>query len=240
MAAPVAKQWRSIIMIVVLIGGLWTWILLAGFSPVLGLDLEGGISVVLEPKEAEGVDSDALDQAVNIIRNRVDDLGVAEPDISRQGNTILVQIPGIEDQDRALELIGTTAKLRFRPVLGFVAPPVQPAEGEEAPEEEQGLPTCGDPDSYPEDDPKEEVVYCLRDQEAPAETWARLRLGPAALEGTDVASGRAEIDPTRGTWQVALNLTGEGAEKFAQLTGELACNESPRDQLAIVLDRVIE
>lgn len=94
----------------------------AGNSPVLGLDLQGGVSVVLQPSgDVEA--SDTLDQSVEIIRNRVDALGVAEPEITRQGDTILIQLPGVRDQDRALELVGQTAELRFRPVLQ-VLPPV--------------------------------------------------------------------------------------------------------------------
>jgi preprotein translocase subunit SecD len=87
-------------------------------SPELGLDLQGGVSVVLEPTEepAEGT----IDQAVAIIRNRVDGLGVAEPDIARQGDAIIVQIPGVQERERVLELVGTTAELRFRPVLNVV------------------------------------------------------------------------------------------------------------------------
>jgi preprotein translocase subunit SecD len=96
--------------------------LLARNAPVLGLDLQGGVSVVLAPTEE--VDSNVLDQTIEIIRNRVDALGVAEPEITRQGSNILVQIPGVEDQERALELVGTTAELRFRPVLREL-----PAEG---------------------------------------------------------------------------------------------------------------
>ncbi len=94
----------------------------AGNSPVLGLDLQGGVSVVLQPSEDIEA-GDTLDQSVEIIRNRVDALGVAEPEITRQGDTILVQLPGVRDQDRALELVGQTAELRFRPVLQ-VLPPV--------------------------------------------------------------------------------------------------------------------
>ena len=85
-----------------------------GYKPLLGLDLQGGVSVVLQP--ANEVDSDQLDQAIDIIRSRVDALGVAEPDISRQGDTILVQLPGVDNQTRALDLVGQTAELRFRPV----------------------------------------------------------------------------------------------------------------------------
>ena len=86
-----------------------------GNKPQYGLDLQGGISVVLRP--TTDVPNDVLDRAVAIIRQRVDSLGVAEPEIGRQGNNVLVQLPGVEDQQRALDLIGTTAELRFRPVL---------------------------------------------------------------------------------------------------------------------------
>ncbi|MGI8686265.1 MAG: preprotein translocase subunit SecD, partial [Acidimicrobiales bacterium] len=89
--------------------------LVAGNSPQLGLDLQGGASVVLRPQKE--VSSGSLDQAIEIIRNRVDGLGVAEPDISRQGSNIIVQLPGVKDQERALEIVGQTAELRFRPVL---------------------------------------------------------------------------------------------------------------------------
>ena len=99
--------------------------LVAGNKPQLGLDLQGGASVVLQPKES--VDSGVLDQAIAIIRNRVDALGVAEPEITRQGNSILVELPGVKDQDRALELVGQTAELRFRPTLQNLPPdPSQP------------------------------------------------------------------------------------------------------------------
>jgi preprotein translocase subunit SecD len=89
--------------------------LASGNSPELGLDLQGGVSVVLAP--TEDVSGDQLDQALEIIRNRVDALGVAEPEITRQGDAIVVQLPGVKNRDRALALVGQTAELRFRPVL---------------------------------------------------------------------------------------------------------------------------
>jgi len=91
-------------------------------TPQLGLDLQGGISVVLAPKAGTNVKSDTLGQAVNIIRNRVDSLGVAEPDVSRQGNDIIVDLPGVKNQQQALDIVGQTAELRFRPVLGSLPP----------------------------------------------------------------------------------------------------------------------
>lgn len=117
--------------IVVLALGTLVWSLAAGNSVLLGLDLEGGAEVVLEPAadtELTGAAlDDALDRSVEIIRNRVDGLGVAEPDITRQSNRIVVQLPGVEDQQRALEVVGQTAELRFRPVCA-----VLPAEVIEA------------------------------------------------------------------------------------------------------------
>ena len=86
-----------------------------GGSPVLGLDLQGGISVVLAP--VGDFRPASLDVAVDMIRNRVDALGVAEPEISRQGDNIVVDLPGVKDRDKARRLVGRTAELRFRPVL---------------------------------------------------------------------------------------------------------------------------
>ena len=86
-------------------------------TPQLGLDLQGGISVVLAPKEGAKVESGTLAQAVNIIRNRVDSLGVAEPEISQQGDNIIIDLPGVEDREKALNIVGQTAELRFRGVL---------------------------------------------------------------------------------------------------------------------------
>src|SRR5882672_4036745 len=85
----------------------------------LGLDLRGGTHLVMEldraklPPETKTID--ALDRAIEIIRNRVDQFGVAEPLIARQGDRwIVVQLPGIKDSGRAKELIGKTALLEFR------------------------------------------------------------------------------------------------------------------------------
>jgi preprotein translocase subunit SecD len=92
----------------------------SGDDPVLGLDLQGGISIVLEPvgrsKPA------ALDVSVDIIRSRVDALGVAEPEVSRRGNTIVIDLPGVKERGKARRLVGQTAELRFRPVLADLPP----------------------------------------------------------------------------------------------------------------------
>src|ERR1700761_8725383 len=87
----------------------------AGNHPLLGLDLEGGASVVLQPETK--VPNSVLNQAIAIINKRVDALGVAEPQISRQGDTVDIELPGIKDPQQALSVIGQTAELLFRPVL---------------------------------------------------------------------------------------------------------------------------
>jgi preprotein translocase subunit SecD len=89
--------------------------LIAGNKPSLGLDLQGGASVTLEPKG--DYDTVALDVAVEIIRARVDSIGVAEPEIIRQGSTVVINLPGVKDQQRALEIVGRTGEVLLRPVL---------------------------------------------------------------------------------------------------------------------------
>jgi preprotein translocase subunit SecD len=99
---------------VVVVLGTFLWTLASDNRPALGLDLQGGISIVLFP--VEGTDTSALDTAVDIIRQRVDGLGIAEPEVQRQGNTIVVDLPGVDEREKAEEQVGQTAELRFRPV----------------------------------------------------------------------------------------------------------------------------
>ena len=89
--------------------------IIAGNSPALGLDLQGGASVTLEP--VGEFDSAAIDVAKDIITQRVDSLGIAEPEIIRQGDTIVVNLPGVKDQEQALALVGRTGNVLLRPVL---------------------------------------------------------------------------------------------------------------------------
>src|SRR3954451_9163021 len=106
----------SLVVIVVVALAALTYTLTAGGrTPQLGLDLQGGTSVVLAPKAGQKAASASLDQAISIIRRRVDGLGVAEPEITRQGDFIVVSLPGVKDQQRAIDLVGRTAKLQFRP-----------------------------------------------------------------------------------------------------------------------------
>jgi len=109
------RLYLSLIGIVVLVGSLLTGNLLAGNVPALGLDLQGGASVTLQP-EGEFTPS-ALAQAVDIISQRVNALGVSEPEITRQGDNVVVNLPGVSDQQKALDIIGRQGELLLRPVL---------------------------------------------------------------------------------------------------------------------------
>ncbi len=105
----------SLVGVVVVVFGLLIGNVIAGNVPSLGLDLQGGASVTLQP---EGTyDAKALDVALTIIRSRVDSIGVSEPEIIRQGDTVVVNLPGVEDQQRALDIIGRQGQLLLRPVL---------------------------------------------------------------------------------------------------------------------------
>jgi len=100
---------------VVITGAAMGATLIAGNKPSLGLDLQGGASVILQPQGQ--YDIAAIDVAMGIIRSRVDSLGVAEPEIFRQGRDIVVNLPGVKDQQRALDIVGQTGEVLLRPVL---------------------------------------------------------------------------------------------------------------------------
>jgi preprotein translocase subunit SecD len=109
------KHLTPLITIVVLALAALTTMLVREKRPQLGLDLQGGVSVVLQAKgePTEG----ALRLATDKIRNRIDTLGVAEPEVTRQGKNIVVALPGVTDQERALKIVSQTGELRFRPVI---------------------------------------------------------------------------------------------------------------------------
>jgi preprotein translocase subunit SecD len=116
----------SLISILVVASGLFIGNTIAGNSPSLGLDLQGGASVTMTP--VGEYEEAALTVAVDIIRQRVDAIGVAEPEIIRQGDTVVVNLPGVKDQQEALDLIGRTGSVEMRPVLRMAENPETPRQ----------------------------------------------------------------------------------------------------------------
>jgi SecD/SecF fusion protein len=206
--------WRLVAVLLVLGAAGW----LALTRPArLGLDLRGGTQIVLEASDSPDrpVDGDTVARTLEVLRHRVDQLGVAEPSLQRSGERrVIVELPGVYDPKEALEVIGRTAQLAFHPVLGLA----EPAPGEPA----TTVPPAGDG----------ELV--LAD-----EGGGRLRLGPPALTGEAVGDARAELDPQlQARWQVAVEFQGDGGRRWAALTGAAACQQpgDPTRRVAIVLD----
>ena len=118
-----------------------------GWSPKLGLDLQGGLSAVYQPDKK--VTTATLQNVANIMTDRVNALGVSQPNITTQGNDVVVQLPGVKDQKRVLEILGSTAQLYFRPVLCNAGPYVKPPKGlANAPTTKTAIPTCTAPYLY--------------------------------------------------------------------------------------------
>ncbi|WP_342741156.1 protein translocase subunit SecD [Amycolatopsis xylanica] len=115
--------------------------LLLTSQPRLGLDLKGGTQIVLETHDSPTMKADAkaTDDAMEVIRRRVDALGVAEPVLARSGdNRILVELPGVQDPQEAIDILGRTAQLSMRPVLGTPGQTVQ--DGQKVLTDEAGQP----------------------------------------------------------------------------------------------------
>ena len=201
-------------------------------TPRLGLDLQGGTAVILTAPE--GTDPELLEVATQIMANRIEDFGaVQEPEIAISGdNTVVVQLPGVDDEQRAIDAVGQTGLLSFRPVLSSTPGSVGPlaGTGTENIDDETGLTI--------EDDISETSWLLYEDTDIAPEV---LELGPARLEGEHVAQAIPVFDPNSAVWAVTLDLTGEGADLFAQLTAEAAsfAPGDPRRQIAIVLDGVV-
>jgi SecD/SecF fusion protein len=181
----------------------------------LGLDLRGGTQIVLETRPTTGADADgeATDRTVEVLRGRIDALGVTEPTIARSGSDrIVVELPGLQDPREAADVLGRTAQLTFHQVLG----------------------TAANADDLPNPLPKRPREEVLAD-----ESGQLLRLQAPSLTGKDVERAAARFDQQGGAgWHVTVDFRGSGEQGWARLTGEAACHaagDSAR-RVAIVLD----
>ncbi len=226
-------------MVLLIVGASLAGVLSAGWTPVLGVQLQGGVEVVLRP--ANEVSDEQFERAIEIIRNRVDAIGVAEPDITRQGDQVVIQLPGVKDKQRAVDLIGKTAELTFRPVITFFDPldpnqraaaqqvveGSQVAEGENVDEDTEQMVSLSDLLTPPEEDEATATVALLG-----SAGQMGFVLAPAELTGEVIEEAVATF---QGQWIVNLSLNDEGALLFDQMA--VANYER---QVAIVLDGVVE
>ena len=178
----------------------------------------GRFVMTLQEREAARLRDDFVRQAVETIRNRVDQFGVAEPTITRQGSDrILIQLPGIQDPDRAKALIGRTALLEFKLLDDRTS--VTEAQAGRLPEDA-------------------ELLYDVRrDNETKTERKIPVVVKKRALlTGSELTKAEVVADPnSTGSWQVAIEFNPTGTRVFGEIT-----EKNVGKQLAIVLDGVVK
>jgi SecD/SecF fusion protein len=165
----------------------------------LGLDLQGGLEVVKKavPEKGETVDEEGMDDAVSIIRNRIDSVGAFEPEIRQQGSDqIVIELPGVRDQKRAAELIGQTAKLELFDLQGDLVPgasldtqsnPIAHDNLFDLLSSQQEKAKSGEPSSY----------YLLREVKKGKETQHKLEVGPKPTREAILNSGYVKCFPKK-------------------------------------------
>jgi preprotein translocase subunit SecD len=218
----------------------------------LGLDLRGGTSVTLQPRIAPGeegsVTSEAIDQAVSIIRQRVDSLGVVESEVTAQGSgtnrQIVISVPG-DTGRRVVDLVGQTAELRFRQVLASGSGIPAAADAEATPAAGVSAEVnakfaaldCTKPENLQgtsSDLPSDVLVTCDR------AGGSKYILAPAEVLGRQISSASAGLDTQAGSaWFVSLEFDNEGTSAFGALTSRVTSLPEPTNQVAIVLDGLV-
>jgi len=218
-----AHPGRSIAILAVAIIAFSLLAIFQGTSIKLGLDLRGGTSVTLQPRASQGgkITSAAIDQAVGIIRQRVNSLGVAESEVSAQGSgtnrQIVISVPG-ETGRRIVDLVGQTAELRFRQVLASA--PATASAGSKS--DSKTATTTGvsaainaqfaaldctkatNRQGGGGDAPTDTIVACDRTG------VSKYILAPAEVLGSQVSKATAAIDQQGAAgWYVILNFNGE-------------------------------
>lgn len=214
-----AKKIRLSIILIILLAAIY----LVWTKPInLGLDLQGGISIILEAQDTETVkvDNDALLGVLSVIRSRVDQLGLSEPNITTKGRKqIVVELAGITDPQRAISLIGETALLEF-------------VEAEWAPGDTSSLTPEKLEILAGENARLGEVVFY--DQAGNIISERPIILKNTVLTGRDLKSASPGTN-SYGEPVVNIEFTSEGSKKFEDVT-----RRSVGKPLAIVLDgRVI-
>lgn len=258
------RNWTFLIVTVVLIVGTFLGALALDKSPVLGLDLQGGVSVVLSPQGK--YNSDSLDVAIDIIRSRVDSFGTLEPEITRSGSDVVIDLPGVKDREKAVRLVGKTAQLRFRPVLANLGPEgatpstttttgapgattTAPTTTTTLPKAEQdaaanaAIASCdttqiGQLTSIPTTSrANDRADKCIVATDLNSKN--RFLLGPTAMTGKGVSGAKSQFSQGNG-YVVLMDLNSLGSTQFNALAAKSFGQPSPTDQVAIVLDGVVQ
>jgi preprotein translocase subunit SecD len=216
-------------------------------STQLGLDLQGGVSAQLKGSQTGGgkVTRAEMVQAADLIRQRIDRLGVAEPDVRVQSeNQIVVQIPGVKNPDEVIRIIGSTAQLGFYQVLAVDPHPNVP-DDEISQTRQDSIETLKDDDAYEKG--KTKILF----EESPSLEGKGTDVNGYVVPKNPAITGDAlkqnganvEFDQTTGKRIVSLQLTPEGGREMADLTQDMLADAATSGEpalLAIALDQDVQ
>lgn len=198
------------------------------------------ILLSLTKKKLEYIENNAVDQSLEIIRNRIDQFGVSEPVIIRQGeDKIVVQLPGIRDPERAIKLIGDTAQLEFKVVAESQGINLNSLinKAKQSGQWEEGDPIRQLNRAVGSLLPDETSIYFEKeiDQETKREITRPILLeNKVLMTGDMIKDARVRIGGTFNEPYVALDMTGRGGDIFARLTDKYTGR-----RMAIVLDDIV-
>lgn len=239
----------------------------ASWAPSLALDLQGGTQIVLEAQTQDGVDptTEQMEQAVTIIRQRVDASGVGEADVTTQsGNQIVVQIPGVADEETR-NRIEASAQLQLRAVL-YTGAPVNSFVGDDGKNTPyptpdptlQATPTTQPTNgsdlawitpalqaeflAYDCADPNNNPAAEPHDEPlvtCSADGSAKYILGPVELDGSSITDANYGLQQNNGLWAVNLKFDDEGTKTFGEISQRLYGATAPQNQFAFVLDGLV-
>ena len=236
----------------------------ASFFPELALDLQGGTSMILKPiyQEGSNVSAEQLQQAVDIIRQRIDSTGVSEAQITTSGDSaIVVSVPG--DTSTDLEnLISQSAQMDFRPVLvaSSGATAIVAEKGKTTAPIATGRAAPTDPSDLNGVDSATQAAYeklvCDANfkiegtpaADKPLVTCNRSLnekyiLGPVEVNGTEISDAQAGTEQvgqvSTNKWMVTLTFKSAGAKTFADTTTRLFGLTDPRNRFAVTLDGIV-
>lgn len=218
------RLWTSLIAVVLIVLITLGFNIATDNTPILGLDLQGGVSVILAPTET--ATAEELTVIRDLIRSELERQGIAEPDVRVQGQTIVVDLPGVRDQQEALSAVDVSGVVELRPVLnpGSCQPIDPAADGVSEPVPTQTV------------TPGAEVL--------PTRDGVAECVGPAQGTGEVFERGSAEptLDAGQG-WGVGVDLRGgEGRDTWNNLANQCfnRTPTCPTQRLAIVLDSVVQ
>lgn len=202
------------------------------FPTLSPVETTGRLVYKLSDNDVKRIRNSSVDQALETIRNRIDQFGVAEPTILRQGeNEIVVQLPGVKDPKRAVDIIGKTAQLEFK-LVDDTAKVAAELPQSILPGEEENLLTqfAG---RIPEDD---EILFEKKvNRETGAVTKIPILLKKqAVLTGDLLSDARVDIDSRFNEPYVSISFNAAGARIFDEVTGA-----NVKKRLAIILDNVV-